>query len=136
MRSRYTAYAIADIAYIAKTMRGKPLNGFDELEAQAWATNVTWLGLKVIDTRIETPNRGYVEFIARFIEGDQLKSIHEVSEFYRDQGHWFYIDGIHPVNSKTSKNKSIARNTSCPCGSLKKFKNCHGRGNNFYRLDA
>ncbi len=127
MRSRYTAYSLADITYIVKTMRGKPLNGFDEAKARLWAERATWLGLNVINTRNETPDRGYVEFIARFIDGDQLKSIHEISEFHLDHGHWFYVDGSPPVKSVTSKNKPIARNSLCPCGSQKKFKNCHAR---------
>ena len=37
MRSRYTAYTLADIAYIKKTMRGKATIGFDETEAGHWA---------------------------------------------------------------------------------------------------
>ena len=37
MRSRYTAYANANIAYIAATMRGAALVGFDPKSALQWA---------------------------------------------------------------------------------------------------
>ncbi len=125
MRSRYTAYSLANIAYISNTMRGKPLIGFVEVVARSWAERVIWLGLKIIAVRIGTPDQGYVEFIARYLEGEQLKSICEISEFHRLDGKWFYVDGLHP-DSKKEKKQTVRRNSPCPCGSLKKFKNCHG----------
>jgi len=127
MRSRYAAYSIADIDYIKKTMQGKPLNGFDEVEARSWAESVTWLGLKVINTTIETPSLGYVEFIARYMEGDKIKFIHEISEFHFQAGRWFYVDGRYSNTTKSHNNQKISRNSLCPCASQKKFKNCHGK---------
>ena len=127
MRSRYSAYSRAEITYIVKTMRGKACDNFDEHDAKKGAEKIKWIGLKIIHTENHTPDVGYVEFIAKFIEGHQLKFIHEVSEFHRDQGRWFYVDGRYPDESKMLKNQHIARNTLCPCGSLKKFKNCHAR---------
>lgn len=44
MRSRYAAYALANIDYIKKTMRGKVLLGFNESNAKAWAESVKLLG--------------------------------------------------------------------------------------------
>ena len=37
MRSRYTAYSVANIDYIKNTMQGNPLIGFNEQEAEKWA---------------------------------------------------------------------------------------------------
>ncbi|ETO93384.1 hypothetical protein LOR_60c14050 [Legionella oakridgensis RV-2-2007] len=128
MRSRYTAYSLANIDYIKKTMHGKPLHGFNETEARAWAKQVIWLGLKVMHARNETPELGYVEFIAHFIDGNTVKSLHEISEFHCQQGQWYYVDGHYPINSKAQKSQKIGRNSVCPCGSEKKFKNCHGKG--------
>lgn len=125
MRSRYTAYSQANIDYIKKTMQGKPLLHFQEDEAKQWAESVIWLGLKILDAAMETPEKGYVEFIATFIEKNRLKSIHERSEFHLHNEQWVYVDGI---NKKTEKpDRAIARNSICPCGSGKKFKNCHER---------
>ena len=127
MRSRYAAYALANIDYIQKTMRKKALAGFDKSNAKAWANSVTWLGLKVIHTRNESLDRGFVEFIARLIEGGKQQSIHEISEFHRVDEKWYYVDGIHPLNQTKSLSVKIGRNHICPCGSQKKFKNCHGK---------
>lgn len=96
MRSRYTAYTMADIAYIEKTQRGKASEGFHALDAYVWAKRVTWLNLEVLNTSIiRKYQTGYVEFIARFIDAGVTQSMHEKSEFVKKAGQWFYIDGIH-----------------------------------------
>lgn len=73
MRSRYTAYSLARIDYIKKTMKDKALTEFDELIAQQWAKSVTWLDLKVILAPTTDSDIGFVEFIARFMEHGQIK---------------------------------------------------------------
>lgn len=47
MRSRYTAYTMANIEYIVKTMQGKPLRGFNAKEVALWSQNVVWQKLVV-----------------------------------------------------------------------------------------
>jgi SEC-C motif-containing protein len=95
MRSRYTAYTLADIAYIKKTMREKALIGFDEKQAKQWASSVHWLGLEVIVKSMHPTNSsiGYVEFIAKYLDNHIIKTIHEISEFHCIAGEWFYVDG-------------------------------------------
>lgn len=125
MRSRYTAYSLAKIEYITNTMRGKALLGFNHAEAKTWAERLHWLGLKVINSYMETPDKGFVEFKATFLDRNQLQEFHELSEFHKEQETWFYVDGINKqIPGKNNKQK-IARNSFCPCGSGKKFKNCH-----------
>ncbi|KTD40995.1 YchJ family protein [Legionella parisiensis] len=127
MRSRYTAYSTGKIDYIKNTMTGKAATNFNEMEAEKWANRVTWIDLDVIDTSMSGPDKGFVEFKARFSEHNQIKFIHELSEFHKENGRWFYIDGVHKDKlNKTSKPK-VARNAPCPCGSGKKFKNCHAK---------
>lgn len=122
MRSRYTAYCLADIDYIQMTMRGKATRGFDAVAAKRWAKRVTWIKLVVLDTSQTNSPKGYVEFIATFVDGCTLKSIHEKSEFIQEDGRWYYVDGVQfPLATQ-----SIARNGVCPCGSQRKYKNCHG----------
>lgn len=124
MRSRYTAYTLANVGYIKNTMMDKALIGFNESEAATWAKQVKWMGLKVIRTYLEHETKGYVEFIASYIDGSKQAKIHEISEFRCYEEKWFYVDGAYPeTNSRFSK---IGRNDLCPCGSQKKFKNCHG----------
>ena len=61
------------------------------------------------------------------MEGKQLKVIHELSEFHREDNLWFYADGVNKESSAKSNRQKITRNSPCPCGSGKKFKNCHDK---------
>src|SRR6185312_2334301 len=70
MRSRYTAYSTANIAYIAQTMRGAASKNFDANNAEIWAKKVNWQGLKVLRASAEG-NQGLVEFIAYYHEDDK-----------------------------------------------------------------
>lgn len=124
MRSRYTAYTMANIDYIKATMRGNALIGFQELDAKHWAKRVRWVKLNVLNSSLENATTGYVEFEAQFVDGSRLKSIHEKSTFLREENQWFYIEGSNIPTTHTQQ--TINRNTPCPCGSLRKFKNCHG----------
>lgn len=123
MRSRYTAYTLANIDYIKKTMHGKPLVNFNEQEAMRWAQSVYWLGLRVIRSWQDSEDSGFVEFIASYLDNGSVKIMHETSEFLKINDGWFYIDG-QPIPEPA---KSVSRNGPCPCGSARKFKSCHGK---------
>ena len=124
MRSRYTAYSLSNTHYIKNTMQGKAALGFDEEQARHWSQRIIWIKLQVIQTSLQDKNSGQVEFIASFVEHGKLKTIHEKSEFHRLDKHWFYVNG---QPQQPSQNKTVSRNTSCPCGKPNKFKNCHGK---------
>ena len=96
MRSRYTAYVQANIAYIAKTMRGPALVGFDPHSAAEWTKQIKWLRLEVLNASTITPtdNTAYVEFIAHYLFQGRREKLHEVSEFHRIDGCWYYVDGL------------------------------------------
>lgn len=96
MRARYTAYSMADIDYIQKTMCGKASVGFNAEDTQQWALSVQWLGLKVIFASQvnEESNIGFVEFKASFMQLKKRKVIHERSRFHRIDGHWYYVSGL------------------------------------------
>lgn len=119
MRSRYTAFTREDWDYIKNTMKGKALSTFNEHNNQS---PHLWITLKIIHCHQETPDTGSVEFIASYLKNSHIQAIHEKSEFRREAEKWFYIDGIHYPCDK----QAVSRNNPCPCGSLKKFKNCHG----------
>ena len=114
------------MSYIKHTMQGKPLLGFNETEAKTWATSIQWIGLDIINAYFEETDEdnGFVEFIATYLEMDALKTIHEISQFQRMNNRWFYIDNKYPTEIKQKK---IPRNATCPCGSQKKYKNCHAK---------
>ncbi|WP_131781389.1 YchJ family protein [Legionella gresilensis] len=126
MRSRYTAYTEANIAYIRATMSGKPLINFDDVEAENWAKRVKWLGLEIINTypEVKQDDCKFVEFIASYELDGKTQSIHEKSEFRKFNNQWFYTDSLKPNKLRKA---NISRNKPCPCGSNKKYKNCHGR---------
>ena len=128
MRSRYSAYTQAKTDYIKKTMIGKALEGFNEFTAANWAKQINWLGLEVVKTYLDPQdeNTGYVEFIARYQEQEKAQTIHELSQFKRLNEQWYYTTGTHIKPKKRPAKERIARNAPCPCGSQKKYKNCHG----------
>jgi SEC-C motif-containing protein len=109
MRSRYTAYSMANIDYIKKTMRGKPLVNFNEIEATRWAKSVQWMGLNVIKPHREEVDKhiGFVEFIATYLDKGAIKIIHEISQFQFMNGRWFYIDGEHPQGVSSLRNNIL-----------------------------
>lgn len=123
MRSRYTAYSMGNTDYIKKTMRGKPLLGFNEIASANWAKSVQWLGLAVLKVYQEKEDVGFVEFVASYLENNMVKKIHELSEFHCVDGSWFYVDG----ELTKEPDLKISRNAPCPCSSQKKFKNCHAK---------
>ena len=63
MRSRYSAYTMANIDYIKETMRGNALAGLQELDAKRWAKRVTWIKLNVL--------KFVTEIIKQFIQQQQ-----------------------------------------------------------------
>ena len=127
MRSRYTAYTQANIDYIVNTMKAPASDDFDPEEARSWATDVTWLNLKVVASSF-TGDTGTVEFIAQYSHEGNKFVLHEISEFRRDANRWYYIDGNGPQNKPTTRaTQKIARNDPCSCGSHKKYKKCCGK---------
>lgn len=117
MRSRYSAYVLSNFDYIQNTMHGKPLSNFDQAAAALQAKETTWLGLTIIKAPKIQPSSqtGFVEFMARYCYKNTRYVLHEISEFHRENGRWFYIDG------KICKS---GRNDLCPCNSGKKYKHC------------
>lgn len=114
MRSRYTAYHMANIDYITDTMKGKALRGFDPVSTLQWANEVQFQTLEVIKTTEDT-----VEFKAYYQHNSKSHVMHENSQFKKIKSRWYYID--------SANNKKPSRNQPCPCGSDKKYKRCCGR---------
>lgn len=127
MRSRYSAYTLANIDYIMKTMQGPAAQNFDPLSAKQWAEQAQWLKLEVLNAHIDSRDstKGFVEFKAYYFINNLQQCLHEVSEFHLQNGQWYYVDG------KTTKQKTqltkINRNDPCICGSGKKYKKCCGQ---------
>lgn len=90
MRSRYSAYALNDEAYLLVSWHPttKP-SGIDFDPA------LRWLGLDILGTTGGSAfhTEGTVEFRARYRHGNQPGEMHENSRFARLDGSWLYVDG-------------------------------------------
>jgi SEC-C motif-containing protein len=94
MRSRYSAYVLQRQDYVldtwhASTRPSPPL--FEE--------EIKWLGLEV-RRHSQAGERAVVEFVARYRVGGQGQRLHEVSNFVREDGRWWYVDGSFPDKKK------------------------------------
>ncbi|MDF1642622.1 MAG: YchJ family metal-binding protein [Pseudomonadales bacterium] len=93
MRSRFSAYVLADESYLLKTWhsdtRPQQLD-LDQREQQ-------WKRLKIVDTELGQADdeTGIVEFIATFKINGRAEHLHERSRFSRQNGQWVYLDGVH-----------------------------------------
>ncbi|MFZ5426389.1 MAG: YchJ family protein [Thermodesulfobacteriota bacterium] len=130
MRSRYTAYALGDMAHLKRSLDQKWQATFDEDGAREWSEKATWKGLSVLSTKAggENDSEGEVEFVASFEMDGEEQQLRERARFRRKGGEWRYLDG----KVKSSKEPVVAsgpkvgRNDPCPCGSGKKYKKCCG----------
>ncbi len=97
MRSRYTAFALADIDYLLRSHAAKTRPVKDRKSIERWAKSVMWMGLSILRTEAgqNTDETGYVEFKATFLENGQPGQIHEKSLFLRENGKWVYVSGVH-----------------------------------------
>lgn len=127
MRSRYSAYCRANIDYIQKTMSGKSSEGFDPVSAALWAERVVWISLQVLRTSMQSDVHGQVEFVACFVDHKTIHQMHELSDFQRINGRWYYSDGTRLTLDNANAGEPISRNSPCPCGAVKKWKHCHGK---------
>lgn len=129
MRSRYTAFTKADIAYIEKTHHPKTRQELDVKGTEQWAKEANWQGLEVISATAgkEGEKSGEVEFKAHYRLQGELCVLHEVSKFEYKDKQWFYVDGRIPdIVQYRRESPKVGRNEPCVCGSGKKYKKCCG----------
>ncbi|HEX3791558.1 MAG TPA: YchJ family metal-binding protein [Pseudonocardiaceae bacterium] len=91
MRSRYSAFAARDEAYLVRTWHPstRPARvGFDPAQH--------WTGLHILGTTGGSllHTEGTVEFRADYRVRGRADSLHEHSRFVRDNGNWVYLDEI------------------------------------------
>ena len=118
MRSRYSAFALNKLEYIKNTMTGKAAQGFIAEPEEQSQNSTQWLGLDVIKSYSykKNPNHAFVEFRALYTFEGTTSVLHELSEFTKIDGRWFYTSG---------ETKKTSRNDPCPCHSGRKLKRCH-----------
>ncbi|MEF2144079.1 MAG: YchJ family protein [Desulfovibrionaceae bacterium] len=129
MRSRYTAYAVKNVEYLRDTLTEDQREGFDMEGAMNWAESAEWLGLEILDTEDggENSAEGFVDFIARYVQGGAKQAHRETARFRKEDGKWLYVDGDVRGEPQKRATPKIGRNDPCHCGSGKKFKKCCGK---------
>ncbi len=90
MRSRYSAFAVGDAAYLRRTWHPRTRPRDLDLDP-----DLRWRRLDVLATTAGGPfdTDGTVEFRATYRGPDGAGSLHEVSRFAREGGTWLYLDG-------------------------------------------
>jgi len=89
MRSRYTAYALINAAYIINTTHPKTRHFHSKKAILQWAKENTWQRLEVISSE-----ESRVVFKAHFMDRDGNVCVHyEDSLFEMLGGKWYYVSG-------------------------------------------
>jgi SEC-C motif-containing protein len=91
MRSRYSAFAVGDAAYLLATWHPSTRPRTLVLDPA-----VRWTGLEVLATTGGTllAAEGTVEFRAHSVVDRVVGAQHENSRFVRECGRWLYLDGV------------------------------------------
>ncbi|AHH98394.1 YchJ family metal-binding protein [Kutzneria viridogrisea] len=88
MRSRFSAFAVRDEAYLLRTWHSSTRPPGVEFDP-----GLRWVRLEILD-RVEGgmfATEGTVEFRAHYREGGQRGAMQERSLFVRDAGNWVYL---------------------------------------------
>lgn len=94
MRSRYSAYVQCNGAYLHRSWHASTRPSKKSLLNLA---DTVWTGLDIVRTEQggEQDSTGVVEFIAHYDDAaGQAQSMHQTSQFVREGGRWYYLDGV------------------------------------------
>lgn len=129
MRSRYSAYAKAEIKHLVNSTHPSQRGTLDEAEMKDWSERSVWNGITILDESPVTADSetGTVEFIAHYSDRGNPVEHHELSEFRKEKGVWYFYDGQLVKQQPYHAKPKVERNAPCPCGSGKKYKKCCGR---------
>jgi len=96
MRSRYSAYTKSEIKYLIQSTHISQRYLYNPTDLKNWADNSKWLKLEIIKTEKgnENDSKGKVEFKAYYIESGLEKIHHEISEFKKEKGLWYFVSGV------------------------------------------
>ena len=96
MRSRFSAYASGAVEYILRSTHPSVRKFHDAASIENWAKTNRWQKLEIVSkTEGEAKDtQGTVEFKAYYLDaGDQPQTHHEKSNFRKELGKWFFVDG-------------------------------------------
>jgi len=87
MRSRYSAYVLKHEDYLLATWHESTRPTSLDFSGEKW------LGLE-IKAHTASDDSATVEFVARCRIGGRAQRLHEISRFVREDGCWYYVDGV------------------------------------------
>lgn len=90
MRSRYSAFVLDQLDYLLATWH-------PSTRPASLAPNepgLRWLGLTVRQHTVLDADHAQVSFVARSKLGGRAHRMEEVSRFVREEGRWYYVDGV------------------------------------------
>ncbi|MFD2916946.1 YchJ family protein [Psychroserpens luteus] len=93
MRSRYSAFVLANGDYLMATHHSSTRPIKEKKAIVKWAKSVQWIKLEVTETSKGTENdiEGTVTFNAYFFDNEKVDIIHEKSAFVKENNQWFYL---------------------------------------------
>ena len=99
MRSRYTAYALGQVAHILRTTHpDSPHRASDTAawreELRAYCAATSFVRLEVLAAQAPSHDEGFVHFRAHWERGGQSGVQEERSRFLRHRGKWAYLTGV------------------------------------------
>lgn len=129
MRARYSAYVKQEVEFIETTHQRDERDELSIEETRKWSRESTWLGLKILGKEKGGPadDWGKVDFVASYSQKGLREDYHEIGEFKKVGGRWYYDKGTFVPTTITREQPKTGRNDPCPCGSGKKYKHCHGK---------
>jgi len=98
MRSRFSAFAVGDTAYLLRSWHSTTRPARLDLDPQ-----LRWVRLEILGTTQGSAfhTEGTVEFRAHCTVHGQPDSQYENSRFVREGGQWVYLDAIEPAADPT-----------------------------------
>ncbi|HMK60504.1 MAG TPA: YchJ family protein [Dissulfurispiraceae bacterium] len=129
MRARYSAYVTKNLHYVLTSLHPEARSDYDEKSTRSWAEGAKWHKLEIIETSGggAEDTDGKVEFKVYYSEDGIEKEHHELSEFKKEDGIWYFMSGkMVPPKQFIRQSPKVGRNDPCICGSGKKYKKCCG----------
>jgi SEC-C motif-containing protein len=100
MRSRYSAFALAEIEHLLRTQPSEQPVQARRRSLEASCRQLRWRGLEILATEAGGPDdlEGTVTFVAHYSAGPERGTLRECSRFGREGGRpdgaWLYLEAI------------------------------------------
>ncbi|MDO6595955.1 YchJ family metal-binding protein [Oceanihabitans sp. 2_MG-2023] len=93
MRSRYSAFVLANGDYLMQSHHVSTRPTAEKKAIVTWAKSVEWIKLEIQETikGLLDDTEGTVIFNAYFYENGNVEVIHEKSAFIKEKNKWYYL---------------------------------------------